>query len=94
MPVLVHCLRLFFDTSQFQQEGVILCGFLKVAEASGRATMAGVHIGSEQHQVVIGFQLPQFGSPFRWLPILYLRIVQSGGDQQVGVVLGLDLVIW
>lgn len=55
--------------------------------------MAGIHIGTEQQQVIVGFQFPQFGHPFRRLPVLHLGIVQSGGDQHMRISLRPDAVV-
>ena len=55
--------------------------------------MSGFHLGMEQQNIIIGFQLSQFCHPFGWLPILDLGIVQAGGDQHVRVIFWLHIVI-
>ena len=79
---------------QLQEEAVLEGHFFQVFETARSTTMASFHIGLQQQQVIIRFQIPEFGHPFGRFPVLYLRVVQSGCHQQVGISLCLDIIVW
>src|SRR5690606_16301438 len=76
-----------------QNKCIFLCSLLQGLEPTGGAPVPGLHIGIQKKEVVPRFVFPELGHPFGWFPILYLGIVQPGGDIHMGIGLGLNIVI-
>src|SRR5205814_196142 len=59
-----------------QHERIIERDLFQVIVASGRAAMAGSHVGLEQQDVLVGLERAQLGHVFGRFPVHYLAIVE------------------
>ncbi len=55
--------------------------------------MAGLHVAVHDEEVVVGFDVTQFGDPLCRLPVLHLAVPISCGDEGVWVVQGRHVVV-
>mmetsp|Transcript_29657 Transcript_29657/g.53120 ORF Transcript_29657/g.53120 Transcript_29657/m.53120 type:complete len:297 (-) Transcript_29657:758-1648(-) len=65
---------------------------LQPVKAAGLREVASAHVTLEQQKVIVRLFLAQQRTKLGWLPIPDARVVQAGGDQDVWVRRGLDVV--
>mmetsp|Transcript_8006 Transcript_8006/g.15537 ORF Transcript_8006/g.15537 Transcript_8006/m.15537 type:complete len:238 (-) Transcript_8006:1892-2605(-) len=75
------------QTKLFQNEGVVYRCLTQVFVAIRCREVPGDHVHLQQHQIVVGLEVSQFGHPLRRFPIRHSGVVQACSDEDCRVVL-------
>ena len=81
------------DPGEIQQKGVVQRGLAVALVPPGGTAVPGVHVRLQKKAMLIGLGGAELGNPLCRLPVLHLAIMQASRNQDVGIRLGLDVVI-
>lgn len=76
-----------------QNESVVESGFLPALIPAGRTKVPAAHLGFQQQGTAILLERAQLSHPLSRLPIRHTRVVQTRGNKDLGILLGLDILI-
>src|SRR5690606_6276940 len=83
----------FLDPELVEHERVVLGNLVVTLEPARAAAVPGFHLGAEHEQVVVGAARAQARDVLRGLPVLDLRVPETGTDEHRRVVGRGELVV-